>query len=335
MKGIAMNRSGGLMTSKPMMTSEALVLIEPPTANGYGRTAMDAVIVPSPRVSLSRAMDFVTLTKPEITLLVVLATGLGTMMASTVLDHVLFLHVLCGTALLASGSATLNQYLERGHDAKMRRTASRPLPAGRVTPREALYFGLGLSLLGLLYLAFTLNALTSLIGLVALLSYLLLYAPLKRRTPLCILIGAFPGAAPVLMGWSAVHGGLAPEAWLLFAILFLWQFPHVLAIAWIYREDYAQAGMLMLPSGAEEGGMVFRQLWIASLALSIAALLPGMIGMTGRLFLYCALVLDLGLLFFVARVSSRRSKQAARRLLHATVLYLPLLYAVMVLDKAG
>src|SRR6185503_2481139 len=134
--------------------------------------------------------------------------------------------------------------------------------------------------------------------------------------------------------WSAVHGGLAPEAWLLFAILFLWQFPHVLAIAWIYREDYAQAGMLMLPSGAEEGGMVFRQLWIASLALSIAALLPGMIGMTGRLFLYCALVLDLGLLFFVAQVSSRRSKQAARRLLHATVLYLPLLYAVMVLDKA-
>jgi len=334
MKGIAMNRSGGLMTSKPVMANEALVLIELPRANGYGRTAMDAVIVPSPRVSLSWAMDFVTLTKPEITLLVVLATGLGTMMASTVLDPVLFLHVLCGTALLASGSATLNQYLERAHDARMRRTASRPLPAGRVTPRAALYFGLGLSLSGTLYLAFTLNALTSLIGLVALLSYLLLYTPLKRRTSLCTLIGAVPGAAPVLMGWSAVRDGLAPEAWLLFAILFLWQFPHVLAIAWLYREDYAHAGMRMLSRGAEEGGRVFRQMWIASLALSVAALLPGIIGMTGRLSLYCALVLDLGLLCFVARVSSRRSKQAARSLLHATVLYLPLLYAVMVLDKA-
>ncbi len=329
-----MNRSGGLMTSKPVMACEALALIEPPRANGYGRPAMDTVIVPSPRVSLSRARDFVTLTKPEITLLVVLATGLGSMMASTGLDQVLFLHVLCGTALLASGSATLNQYLERAHDAKMRRTAHRPLPAGRVTPRAALSFGLGLSLSGLLYLAFTLNALTSLIGLVALLSYLLLYTPLKRRTPLCILIGALPGAAPVLMGWSAVSGGLAPEAWLLFAILFLWQFPHVLAIAWLYREEYAHAGMRMLSRGAEEGGRVFRHLWIASLALSVAALLPGMIGMTGRLSLYCALVLDLGLLWFVARVSSRRSKQAARHLLHATVLYLPLLYAVMVLDKA-
>src|SRR5262245_10529354 len=161
----------------------------------------------------------------------------------------------------------------------MRRTASRPLPAGRLTPRAALYFGLGLSLSGMLYLAFTLN--------VALLSYLLLYTPLKRRTPLRTLIGAFPGAAPVPMGWSAVRSGLAPEAWLLFASLFLWQFPHVLAIAWLYREDYAHAGMRMLSRGAEEGGRVFRQMWVASLALSVAALLPGMIGMTGRLSLYC------------------------------------------------
>src|SRR5262249_42467602 len=145
---------------------------------------------------------------------------------------------------------------------------------------------------------------------------------------------ALPGAAPVLMGWSAVRGGLEPQAWLLFAILFLWQFPHVLAIAWLYREDYAHAGMRMLCRGAEEGGRVFRQMWVASLALSVTALLPGMIGMTGRLSLSCALVLNLGLLWFVARVSSQRSTQAARSLLHATVLYLPLLYAVMALDKA-
>src|SRR5262245_33336805 len=136
------------------------------------------------------------------------------------------------------------------------------------------------------------------------------------------------------MCWSAVRGGLAPEAWLLFALLFLWQFPHVLAIAWLYREDYAHAGMRMLCRGAEEDGRVFRQMWVASLALSVAALLPGMIGMTGRLSLSCALVLDLGLLFFVARVSSRRSKQAGRLLLPATVLYLPLLYSFMVLVTA-
>ena len=172
----------------------------------------------SPIHGVFRGQWISSLTKPEITLLVVLATG--SMMASTGLDQVLFPQK-GGTALLASGSATLNQYLERAHDAKMRRTARRPLPAGRVTPQEALYFGLGLSLSGMLYLAFTLNALTSLIGLVALLSYLLLYTPLKRRTPLCIPIGAFPGAAPVLMGWSA--GGAAPTGPV--CASFLWQFP--------------------------------------------------------------------------------------------------------------
>src|SRR5438309_5628602 len=159
-------------------------------------------------------------------------------------------------------------------------------------------------------LALTSNVLTSLIGLAALLGYLFLYTPLKRRTHLCTLIGAFPGAAPVLMGWSAVQGSLAPQAWLLYATLFLWQFPHFLAIAWLYREDYAQAGMLMLPNGDSEGGNTFRQLWIASLALIAATLVTGLIGMTGKFYLYFALALAIGLLFFVYRLSSRRSKNA-------------------------
>src|SRR5437870_11313321 len=335
MKGITMNISGGLIKSKSTMTSERLMLINKPVANGYRSTAMYAVAVTSPNVQLSRAMDFVTLTKPEITFMVLLATGVGSVMASTILNRLILLHALFGTALVASGAAALNHYLERAHDGKMRRTASRPLPAGRLAPRQALYFSIGLSLSGTLYLALTSNTLTSLIGLAALLSYLFLYTPLKRRTHLCTLIGAFPGAAPVLMGWSAVQGSLAPQAWLLYASLFLWQFPHFLAIDWLYREDYAQAGMLMVPDEHNKIAGTFRQMWIASLALIVTTLAPSFIGMTGNLYLYFALFFGLGLLFFVHRAALIRSKKAARQLLHATVIYLPVLYLVMILDKAA
>jgi len=174
--------------------------------------------------------------------------------------------------------------------------------------------------------------LTTMIGLIALLSYLFVYTPLKRRTHLCTLIGAFPGAAPVLMGWSAAQGSLAPEAWLLFATLFLWQFPHFLAIAWLYREDYSHAGMLMLPDKYKSGS-AFRQMWVTSLLLIIASVAPSLIGLTGKLYLYFALFLGLALLVFVDRAASIRSKKAARELLHATVIYLPLLYLVMILDR--
>jgi protoheme IX farnesyltransferase len=329
---MTMNISGDFIGSKSAIGSETLALIDRPMGNGYRSTAITSIAVTTP---ISRAMDFITLIKPEITFMVLLATGVGSVMASTSLDFVVLLHALLGTGLVAGGAAALNHYVERAHDAKMRRTANRPLPAGRLTPREALYFGIGLSLTGTLYLALTANALTSLIGLVALLSYLFLYTPLKRRTHLCTLIGAFPGAAPVLMGWSAVQGSLAPQAWLLYATLFLWQFPHFLAIAWLYREDYAQAGMLMLPNGDGEGGSTFREMWVASLGLITVTLVPGLIGMTGKFYLSSALALGIGLLFFVCRFSSRRNKNAARQLLHATVIYLPLLYSVMVLDRAG
>jgi protoheme IX farnesyltransferase len=281
-----------------------------------------------------RVSDFVALMKPEITFLVLLATAVGSIMASGSVDPLSLFHAIFGTALVASGAAALNQYLERAHDAKMRRTASRPLPAGRLTAREALLFGTGLSVTGALYLAITTNTLTSVIGVAAVLIYLFLYTPLKRRTHLCTLIGAFPGAAPVLMGWASVQGSLAPQAWLLYATLFLWQFPHFLAIAWLYREDYAQAGMLMLPDENNKIASTFRQIWAASLALIIVTFAPAFIGMTGKPYLFFALSFGVGLLFFVHRAASRRSKNAARQLLHATVIYLPLLYLVMILDRA-
>jgi len=282
-----------------------------------------------------RVSDFIALTKPEITFLVLLATAVGSIMASASVNLVSLFHALFGTALVASGAAALNQYLERAHDSKMRRTAKRPLPAGRITPREALYFGMGLSVTGTFYLAVTANILTSVIGVAALLSYLFFYTSLKRRTHLCTLIGAFPGAAPVLMGWSAAQGSLAPQAWLLYATLFLWQFPHFLAIAWLYREDYAQAGMLMLPRENNDRRSSFRTMWVASIGLVSTTLVPSLIGMTGKLYFHVALWLGLGLLFFVYRISSRPSKNAARQLLKATVIYLPLLYLVMILDRAG
>jgi protoheme IX farnesyltransferase len=279
-----------------------------------------------------RVSDFVALTKPEITFLVVFATAVGCIMPSASVNLPSLFHALFGTALVASSAAALNQYLERFHDAKMRRTANRPLPAGRVTPREALYFGMGLSVSGTFYLALTANSLTATIGLMTLVSYLFVYTPLKRHTHLCTLIGAFPGAAPVLMGWSAARGCLAPQAWLLYATLFLWQFPHFLAIACLYREDYSHAGMLMFPD-EHKSGSVFRQVWVTSLLLIITSVAPSLIGMTGRLYLYFALFSGLGLLFFVHRAASLRTKSAARQLLHATVIYLPLLYLMMILDK--
>jgi heme o synthase len=310
-------------------------LINKASAGGYRGPEIIAAVASRSNACLSRLGDFVALTKPEITFLVLLATGVGTLMASKSLNPLILLHAIFGTALVASGAAALNQYLERAHDARMRRTASRPLPSGRLSPRQALYFGTGLSATGTLYLALSANTLTSMIGLIALSSYLFVYTPLKRRTHLCTLIGAFPGAAPVLMGWSAAQGSLAPQAWLLYATLFLWQFPHFLAIASLYEEDYARAGMLMLPDKDTKSGSTSRQMWVTSLLLIIASVAPSLIGMTGKLYFHVALWLGLGLLFFVYRVSSRSSKNAARQLLKATVIYLPLLYLAMILDRAG
>jgi heme o synthase len=277
----------------------------------------------------SRLKVFISLTKPEVLFLVLIATSLGCVMASESLNLLALFHALIGTALVAGGTAALNHYIEREPDAQMRRTARRPLPSGRLKPQEALLFGTGLSLAGTAYLALTLNLLTSLIGLAALLSYLLLYTPLKRRSRLCTLIGAFPGAAPVLMGWTAVRGDLAPEAWVLYAILFLWQFPHFLAIGWMYREDYARAGMLMIPEVDGSGRVTFGLIRLTAQALVLASFLPTVMGMAERVYLCSAFLLGLGLLFVVNRAAAERSGAAAKHLLHATVIYLPLLFLIL------
>jgi len=326
------HRNGrGKFDPKSNRSRSVLYYPRPLCGRGTGEGS-GAVVLANPKVQLSRVSDFVALTKPEITFLVVFATAVGSIMASASVDPLGLFHAIFATAFVASGAAALNQYLERFYDAKMRRTANRPLPAGRVTSREAVYFGTGLSVAGTLYLALTANNLTAMIGLIALLSYLFVYTPLKRRTHLCTLIGALPGAAPVLMGWSAAQGTLAPRAWLLYATLFLWQFPHFLAIAWLYREDYSHAGMFMLPD-EHKSGSAFRQMWVTLLLLIVASVVPSLIGMTGKLYLCFALLFGAGLLFFVQRAAFLRTKNAARQLLHATVIYLPLIYLVMILDK--
>ena len=294
---------------------------------GGGTAPAHGAARPAPTAALrARAHDFLSLTKPRVLVLVLIATGLGCVMAAASLDVFALAHALLGTALVAGGTAALNQYSERAHDARMRRTARRPLPAGRLQPQEVLRFGLGLSLAGTVYLALTLNLLTSLLGLAALLSYLVLYTPLKRRSGLCTLVGACPGAAPVLMGWAAVRGDLALEAWVLYAILFLWQFPHFLAIGWLYREDYTRAGMRMIPAGDGTGRATFGLIQLTAQALVAVSFLPTLMGMAGMGYLGAALLLGVGLLYVVSQAASERSGVAAKHLLRATIIYLPLLF---------
>ena len=300
-----------------------------------GRTAADQTKrVEAPQTFLpSRLKDFVSLTKPEVMFLVLIATGVGCLMASDSFDPLALFNVMLGTALVAGGTAALNHYIERRFDGKMRRTADRPLPAGRLKPQEALRFGISLSVAGTIYLAVNCNLQTSAIGLAALLSYLLLYTPLKRRSDLCTLVGAFPGAAPILMGWTAVRDDLSLGAWILYAILFFWQFPHFLAIGWMYREDYARARMLMIPQNDSDGNSAFHRVWIMSAGLIMLSLFPVVTGMAGTVYLGASLVLGLGLLFYVRRASSLRTNDSAKQLLHVTVIYLPLLFLAMVIDK--
>ena len=208
----------------------------------------------APQPFAAKLRDYYTLTKPEVNLLILMTTSAGYYLGNAGPFRLLgLLNTLVGTLLVASGTATLNQYMERAHDAQMRRTANRPLVSGRLAPAEALYFGLLLSLAGGVYLALTVNWLASALAVSTLLSYLLVYTPLKRRTPLCTLLGAIPGAMPTLIGWAGASGGLNRQAWFLFAVLFLWQFPHFLAIALMYREDYAHAGFKMLPDFDADG----------------------------------------------------------------------------------
>jgi len=273
------------------------------------------------------------LTKPRITSLIVLTSAAGFCLASRSVDYVALLSAMTGIALLSSGIATLNQYMERDLDGLMRRTADRPLPSGKLAPWEALWFGVGLTVLAEVYLAMLVNPLTALLGLFVIAGYLFGYTPLKTRTSLSTMVGAFPGAVPPLIGWTAARGELSVEAWVLFAILFLWQFPHFLAIAWMYREDYGRAGILMLPVVEPEGRVAGQQIVAYTLMLLPVSLLPTALGISGKVYFYGAIVLGLLFLYSSIRAAFSQSRQQARRLLLASVLYLPLLFILMVLNR--
>src|SRR5262249_4467234 len=251
------------------------------------------------------------------------------------LDKKLLLHLNIGVGLLAAGIGALNQFFERDIDGLMRRTERRPLPSGRISPAGACLFGILTSVLGVAYLALFINTLSAVVGLSTLISYVFLYTPLKRKTTSSTFIGAFPGAVPPLIGWTAVRGQIGTEALVLFLIMFLWQFPHFLAIAWMYREDYARAGIKMLPIVEPEGVSTGRQIVFYALALVPVSLIPTWIGLAGNVYFFGALVLSLGYLYFGLRSAMLRSRLEAKRLLRVSILYLPLLFVLMLLDKTG
>jgi len=278
--------------------------------------------------------DYIQLTKPRITWLILMSTAVGYFFgARNAWSFWSILHTILGTALIASGTAALNQWYEREADRKMRRTADRPIPSGRLSAKRALIFGILLSALGFLELALGVNWLSGLLGLFTLLSYLFLYTPLKQRTPLSPLVGAFPGAMPPMIGYAAASGVLDTQAWTLFAILFLWQFPHFLAIAWMYREDYQRAGIRMLPVVEPSGEGTARQIVLYSLALIPVSMLPSLLGMSGKIYFFGALALGLWYLYSGVRVAFDRTILRARAVLLVSVIYLPLIYGLMVLDR--
>lgn len=266
--------------------------------------------------------------------MVMISAGVASLLASGSLRIIVLVNSVVGIGLLAAGASILNQYFERELDGKMRRTARRPLPAGELTAGRALVLGVAVSSAGMLYVLLLLNALTALLGLLTLISYLFIYTPLKTKSSLCTFVGAFPGAAPVLMGWSATTNSLTLEAAALYAILFLWQFPHFYAIGWLYREDYARAGMLMLPSLNEnDERTTFRFISITTQLLIVASLSWTLIAHTGPLYLATTIILDISFYYVAYLASLQRSKLAAKRLLHASVIYLPLLYLFMIIDR--
>jgi heme o synthase len=275
------------------------------------------------------------LIKARLTFLVLLTAGIGYYMGNPGAVSVLgLLHLLVGTGFVAASAAALNQWLEREHDAKMRRTEDRPLPSGRLRPEPVLWGGMAGAAVGLVYLAWLVNPLVSVLGAVTLLIYLGVYTPLKRLTWLNTAVGAVPGALPPLMGWVAARGSLEGSGWILFAILAFWQIPHFLAIAWLYREDYARASYVMLPSVDPTGARTGRQALVCSIGLGGVSLLPAVVGMAGWFYLAGAILLGtafIGLaLAFLAEVTEVR----ARRLFYGSILYLPVLLAFLALDKS-
>jgi len=293
-------------------------------------TALDQPVEAGGHLS-STLSDYWALTKPEVNFLILITTGVGFYLGigseARPFSFVGLFNALLGTLLVASGTGTLNQYVERKFDAQMRRTARRPAAAGRLRPRAVLAFGIALSAAGTAYLAATTNVLASALALATLLSYLFLYTPLKRKTPLCVLVGAFPGAMPPLIGWAAAAGHLNVQAASLYAILFLWQFPHFMAIAWMYREDYDRAGYLVLPKGKARVPFVMLETLLPLLALVAISIVQNPTR-HATLFYCAAALLSSGFLYFGLRFVIQRSRATARRLLTASIVYLPLFWAL-------
>jgi len=294
----------------------------------------NAIVDSTPLQELrSKLRDYCTLTKPEVNLLILMTTSTGYILASRgPLRIAGLINTLVGTLLVASGTATLNQWMERAWDGRMRRTASRPLPSGRMSAREALLFGILLSISGGVYLNFAVNHLSAALAISTLLSYLLIYTPLKRVTPLCTLLGAIPGAMPTLIGWAGATDTVEGQAWFLFAILFLWQFPHFLAIALMYRDDYARAGFRMLPGFDKESRFTLAEILGFTVILVVTTLSP-LAGRSGVLYLTGMALAGIFLFYQVVKLTKSTSSSAASRVLHATVLYLPVVLGVLIASK--
>ncbi len=290
--------------------------------------------ISTPGVEKSLAAVLADLIKARLTALVLLTTFVGFYLGERgAVNYLLMFHALCGTALVASGAAALNQWLERDYDAKMRRTASRPLPSGRLQPATAAIFGGAGSVVGLVYLAVLVNPLTSVVGAVTSVSYLFIYTPLKRLTWVNTLVGAIPGALPPLMGWTAARNELSGEGWALFAILAFWQIPHFMAIAWLYREEYAKAGFVMLPNVESGGSRTAQQAVSNTVALLLASLCPFAFGLNGQIYLAVALGLGAGYFFCAVRFARQLTAPRARQLFLASIIYLPMLIAALVGNK--
>jgi protoheme IX farnesyltransferase len=281
--------------------------------------------------------DYWALTKPEVNFLILITTGaafyLGYPARPKVFPFGLLAHTLFGTLLVASGAGTLNQFVERHFDAQMRRTSRRPIPAGRLEPSAALRFGIFLSLAGIVDLAVAVNVLASFLSALTLVAYLFVYTPLKRRTPFCTLVGAFPGAMPPLIGWAAASGNLAMEGWTLYALLFLWQLPHFMAIAWIYRDDYSRAGYLVLSNGVRRGSIMAWQSALPAFVLMPLGMIPMLRNHTSLIYPVSALALGCSFFYFGTELAIHRSNAAARRLMLASIIYLTCMFVLMVLNK--
>jgi heme o synthase len=300
----------------------------------------DAQVIAAAAVGQQRSgkivLDHIALTKPRLNFLVVASSAAGYYLGTAnSVPGWLMAQAVAGTALVAAGSAVLNQLYERDTDALMRRTRQRPLPDGRISNIDALIFGIALSVAGVVMLAVRANLLAAGLALATLVVYLLVYTPMKRQTPLSTVVGAVPGALPPLIGWTAARGIVDAGGLSLFAIVFLWQIPHFMAIAWMYRDDYSKAGFPMLPVIEPEGRRAGRQAMIYALALLPVSLMPTWVGVSGWIAFAIAALLGIGLIVLSVRFAAARTDQSARTLFYATITYLPLLWTALIIDKVG